>query len=305
VAGRVGPEPPSFPLKVVGRDLDTGKVTSSESLVASEFEIGDPSGGSPLRLVGGLAIAGTGIGVLGGSPSRESGVMCLKVELVGVEKPLRFCNRYVGRGFVVTLEDTGLPVPVGRMLADYSRAIDLLESYEFGAIKVKSVEASLKMRRGIAGAQIVGVRAPSKARRGSRIRVTLLLRRAGGGRTSVTFPMRVPRSLRRGLQPLTVTGPELNEADSAQSELIFDPGAEEGAGPPTTLEELRASFDEIRRYDGVLAELGTADVPSDVQDFAKLLDELLGGAPGGGRPAYRHPTLRISGTGATAVQILP
>lgn len=298
VAGRMGAEPPSIPMKVVARDLDTGRVSSLESVVASEFALGDPADSSALRVVGGLSIGGSGVGVLAGSPSRQSGVMCLKFDVEGLERPLRVCNRYVGRGIVFP-EGSGISVTVARMVADYDSAMDLLEGYDFGPLRIRAVEASLKLRRGLASARLVGVRAPRRARRGERIRLRLRFRRAGGGTGSAAVSTRVPRNLKPGLQPLTLAGTDIDLGEDLDS-IIFTTGSdEEGDPPPASLDELAAQFGEIRHWDGVRATFGAPETPDDLEDF---IGALLGGS-GSGRAVYRHPRLRISGSAVTAVQI--
>ena len=53
VAGSVGALPPRFPLQVVGRSLDTGRVSTQNSTVADETGIGLPAGVSALSRVEG------------------------------------------------------------------------------------------------------------------------------------------------------------------------------------------------------------------------------------------------------------
>ena len=306
VSGRVGAGPPSFPLNVVSRDLDTGSVAFSNTLVADEFGLGNPTGASPLRLVGGLAIAQESIGRLRGTPSRMSGSMCLRVELRGLERPARFCNRYVGEGIVLAPDLSGLPIVPAALLVDFERVASALEEYRFGPLAPTRVSVSLKLRRGLAQAYITGVRAPRSARRGSRIRVTLSVRRVDGRRERVSFPLRVPRGVRPGTRPLTISGPGTEDPGEIGGSLLFgdsleeEDGADGGPGA-TTLEELRDSIRGLRRWDGVRASFAVPEAPEG--ELEQTLEELFGSEQDPGMAVYRHPGLRISGSATTLLRV--
>ncbi len=306
VVGRVGALPTRFPLKVVATDLDTGKVRTQETVVADESALGLPAGGSPLALAATTAIGNAAYATLSGAPVRQSGSLCLRVQVRELAKPMRFCNTYVGGG----------PGPNAAALGDVSGAVSLLDGFEFGTLTVTRVEANLKLRRSYPQAYIRRATAPRTVRRGGTLKVRLSLQRSRGSRFSRTIAVKVPRGMPAGERRLTLSGTGPDGGGGLEDELtaILDLGAveEDGATEPKTAEQLAKAFGEIARYDGISTSFQPVDEETSPEgELAELLGEER--APPSGpegvaqrsRETFRDPALRIGGEAAVRVLVLP
>ncbi|MDP1847460.1 MAG: hypothetical protein Q8K79_06685 [Solirubrobacteraceae bacterium] len=281
VAGIVGSLPPSFPLRVTAKDLDTGKVRSAVTRIADEGDVGLPSGSSPLSLAAAAATAEAAAAILDGAPARQTGELCVKVTLRETRAPLRVCNTYA-------VDGTSQNALAGPAATDVAAAVAVLESYRFGTLHVTAMEVGLRVRRGLRQAFITGARAPRIVRRGSRIAVRLALRHTGTGkRSSRTARMRVPLGIPAGVRTMRVIGTPTDPGSDPTQDgggdltLVFEEG-EEGAddGGPQSLAELRSSFTALARPIGVVA--------------------LLGGEE---RLLLRDPRLRITGEARVRVRV--
>lgn len=282
ITGQVGAPPAGFPLRVTARDRDTGRLRSVSAQVADEADVGLPTGASSLAIVGAAAVAEAASIVLGGSPARQSGEMCVEVALRELRRPLRFCNTYAVSG-------PGPGAIVAPIVGDFAQAAGALDAYRFGDLHPTNVEVGLRLRRGTRQAFIEEASAPFVARRGRSLRVRLGLRHTGTGRrTTRTIRVRVPRDTPRGERTLTLTGTPADtggEPDDLGDGLVLLFGAEEDGGEddpgPTTLGEVRDAFEEVERDDGVSARF------SDGPD----------------REVFRDPGLRISGRARVPVSV--
>jgi hypothetical protein len=256
VVGTLGALPPSFPLRVTAKDLDSGREHSAVTQIADEGDIGLPTGGSPLSIAASAATAEAAAAILDGAPARQTGDVCLKVTLREVRAPLRVCNTYAVAG----VSQNAL---AGLAATDIGGAIEVLESYKFATLHPTSVEVGLRVRRGMSQAYLVSASGPRSARRGRTIHVRLRLRRTGSGVTTLrTIAVRVPRSLHRGPRTLRLTGTPADvgtdpNQDGGDLSLAFenDPTDVDVPGPQS-LAELREEFDDLGRYDGVTAHFG-------------------------------------------------
>lgn len=279
VAGTLGAGPPSFPLRVTARDLDSGRLRSSVTQIADEGDVGLPTGGSPLALTAAAAAAESAAAILAGAPARQTGELCMKVTLRELPKPMRVCWRYA-------VDGASANALAGAAAGDVASAVAVLESYRFGTLHPTSVELGLRVRRGLRQAYIVGVSAPSRVRRGQTIRLRVALRRTGSGtRTTRTVRLRVPRSAPTGVRTLRLEGTPADAGGDPNEEgelsLIFedDEGSADDAGP-RSVADVRDAFRALARYDGVSARLGDSD----------------------GR-LFRDPGLRISGEARVRLRI--
>lgn len=272
VAGILGAPPPSFPLRVTARDLDTGKLRGSLTRVADEGDVGRPTGGSALALSAAAAAAESAAAILDGAPARQSGELCMKVTLRELRKPMRVCWSYAVDGATQN-------ALAGAAAADVATAVDVLESYKFGALHPTAVEIGVRVRRGLRQAYIVGASAPRRVRRGQTIRLRLALRRTGSGaRATRVVRLRVPRTAPTGLRTLRLegtpadTGGDPDEEDGLSIVFEGDEGSSDEAGP-RSVGEVRDAFEALARFDGVSIRLGDLE-----------------------RPLLRDPRLRISGS---------
>jgi hypothetical protein len=284
VAGRIGPLPDSFPLKVSALDQDTGRKVYLNSLIADETPVGNPSGTSAASGLAAIAAGQATYEALRGSPSRQSGGLCMHITLQERAKPLGFCNTYVG----------GTPGQAGVVgspaVSDVSQAVTLLDDYQFAALHVKSMDIDIRARRGLSQAYVVGLRGPHVLHRGRTYSFSAILRRIRGPKVTRTFRIRVSRGLHAGAQQLVVHGtPSDTSGAASDSELAIVLGLDSGSSTddpgPRSVKELAHAIAQIHRYDGV-----TADFRSDrgLESRARVL---------------RDPNLRISGTARLDVLI--
>jgi hypothetical protein len=257
VAGTLGAPPPSFPLRVTAKDLQSGRERSTVTQVADEGDVGRPSGVSALGLAAAAGAAEAAAGILDGGPARQTGELCVKVALRELRAPLRVCNRYA-------VDGASQNALAGAAAEDVAAAVDLLESYKFATLHPTSVEIGLRVRRGLRQAYILAASGPSAVRRGRTIRVRLLLRRTGSGAMTVrTLAMRVPLAMPKGPRTLRLVGTPADtgsDPDEGGEHLAFIfEGPPEGADEPgpLSLRGLRAAFEDLARPDGVTARLGT------------------------------------------------
>ena len=282
VVSRLGALPSRFPLRIVAHDLDTGRVTFTDSSVADETELGLPSGLSPLEFVGPLALADASTEIQRGAPINGSGSMCARIDVRELDSPMRLCNRCVTPPGALTAQDdqevAGLWV-LTDMTGDCLTALDLLDAFELGTLHITRVAANVKVQRGLLEAIMLRGSAPRRVRPGQRIRVRLLVHRRRGKRQRVSFKLRLPHSLRPGARTLVLSGGEAEPGTTDLTDVLTisldssssDSGGETG---PSTPEELAAAIAGIHRYDGIRAR------------FSRR---------GSARRVYRDPRLRISG----------
>ncbi len=301
VAGRLGVLPNRFPMRVIANDGDTGRSRALRAEVADENAFGQPLGLSPLALVGAALTGQAATTALGEIPSRQSGEMCAWFRLTGEQKTLKFCNRYVMRedGF----SEGGSLGAGGPMVSDLAEAVSLIDSYEFGTLDMESVDVNLTLRRGLRQAYMLRARAPRVLRRGSTVRVRVLIQVVRGQRSWRTVRVRVPRLMPRGPRILTLRGPDTDEGDLIEldlGELLF--GAEEGdSAGPRSVQKLREAVARIGRYDGVEASFE----PVDADDELDFEDEPSGaeGIARRARKVFRDPELRLSGVVRARVRV--
>ena len=281
VVGQMGAPPPFFPLRVTGKDLGTGRLTSSLTRIADEGDVGRPSGISPLGLAGAAAVADVAGAILKGSPARQTGDFCVKITLRESRLPLRFCNAYAIDGEVPN-------ALAGAAAGDMTSAVQFLDSYRFGTLHPTGVEVGVRARAGVSQAFITGGTASPRVRRGRSLRVRLRLRHTlTGARTTRTIAVPIPRNTPRGVRTVRLVGTPAdvggNPEDPGDLSVIFeeaDPGETVGA---ESITELRRAFAALHRFDGISATIGASPR----------------------REVYRDPRLRITGEARVRVLVQP
>jgi hypothetical protein len=280
VVGTLGAPPPSFPLRVTAKDLDSKRERSAVTQIADEGDVGLPTGGSVLSITAAAGIAEAAAAILDGAPARQTGELCMKATLRELRAPLRVCNRYA-------VDGASQNALAGAAAADVASAVEVLESYKFGTLHPTSIELGLRVRRGLRQAYILGAAGPRVVHRGHTIRVRLRLRRTGSGALSTrTLRLRVPFTAPTGLRTLRIAGTPADSGsdpnqDGGDLSLIFeaDDAGSDDAGPES-LRELRETFQGLARYDGITARLGGEE-----------------------RPVFSDPQLRISGEARVRLRI--
>ncbi|HET6868942.1 MAG TPA: hypothetical protein VFH80_23725 [Solirubrobacteraceae bacterium] len=281
VIGQLGSPPPSVPVDVTVRDLDTGHSLALDTQVADETDVGLPLGASQVDVIAPLEVAQAATQIYDGPPANESGRMCLQIFLRGVRAPLGFCNRYVGTG---AAGDELVPPEVANAAStDVASAFSALERVDFAALHVQRVAAHLDAQRGLAAGSIVGARAPRRVRAGQLVKVRLKVRIYRGGLQTFGFRVRIPHGA-SGRIALTIRGPELPPSTGSSTQglagalsslLAFS----SSSGPPPSLNEI-SSLSELRDE---VAALATYD---------GLYASFSGRAM---RPVYRNRSLLITG----------
>ncbi len=280
VVGKIGAAPASFPLRVTAKDPRTGRVTSSLTQIADEGDVGRPAGISPLGLAGAAAVAEAAGGILRGSPSRQSGDMCMKVTLRELRKPLRFCNDYAVDGEVPN-------ALAGAAAADMTAAVALLDGYRFGTLHPTAVEVGIRARSGVDQAFITGGSTAPRVRRGHTLRVRLRMRHTGTGRrTTQTFGVKIPLGTPRGVRVLRFSGTPIdvggNPDDPGDLSIVFEEQDSGDDAGPQSLTELRTLFTSLHRFDGVTATFS-----------------------GEQHEVFRDPNVRITGSARVRVNVRP
>lgn len=293
VVGQLGALPTTFPLRVSATDLDSGRVVHVNSQIADESEIGQPTGVSSLTQVAPVAVAQAAYDILRGSPARQSGELCLRLDVRERKTPLRFCNTYVG----------GSPTsPAAPLVADVAAATTLLDHYNFGVVHVTAASVSLKLRRELRQAYILDAAGPTRVRRGHDVKVKILAQKVLGAKLTRTVKVHVPRDLSRGTHVLTLTGTPADvvagSSDSSDYSSTFeitlggdDASSDDDPGP-RSLSDLAEAFGAIHREDGVTASF--RDPGDSAGDTATPEIEVL-----------RDPQLRFSGSASLRVVVKP
>ena len=201
VVGRLGALPPSFPLIVNTRDLDTGRVATLRAQVADERSIGLPTGVSALTTVAAPAAAQAVYGAFDGSPARQSDELCLQIAVRQRPRPLGFCNTYVGGGGGI---DALLGGP---LVGDVGAATQILDLYDATNLDITGVTANVRITpRPASSRRSRSSAARPAVRRGSDLVVHASLLRPGGGKLERTFKIHVPKGIPTGPRDLLLKG---------------------------------------------------------------------------------------------------
>jgi hypothetical protein len=262
VAGRVGGLPSTIPLDVHATDLDTGARQDYATQVAVETDLDDPMGASPLSFVAPVAVAQAGTAVLGSTPARATGTMCVRLAIRELDDPIRLCNRYV----TGSLDESG----VGSLLAaragqDVLDLVTELDGYKAGRVHVTGMSVTLDARRGQRQAFLRDVRLPARVRPGQTVTARVRLQAFRGGTLKRRYRLKIPAWLGRGTRELRFAGADIDGGDEdllgGLADVVtvdLDAETRPGAGSlgPTSIEALARRLRRIQRYDGVTLRAG-------------------------------------------------
>jgi hypothetical protein len=284
VAGRTGALPPTIPVRVFAHDTDTGEelVTSLEA--ADESRIGLPEGASPLSFVGPLAVTEAASALLQSAPGRLTANACFQIDFRALDKPVRFCNRYVS-AFPADADFVGTANTVAaRASSDLFDALVSIDDYQGRPPQIDEVAVRIRIARGERRAFLRSVKLPRRVRPGQRVRARVTMRRVRGDVVRRSYRMRVPGHLRRGERMLRFVGTDVDIAEDGLlgAIIIGDEGADGGGDPgPGSLRRLAERIRGIARYDGVRVRAGGMRVR-----------------------AFRDDDLRISGRATAYVRVV-
>jgi hypothetical protein len=304
VSGELGALPTTIPVVVdaAGPAGDLGKATT---LVADESPLNHPSGFAALSLTTSIAVSDRVFTALGSSGGRSFGRMCMRIDIEERDKPMRFCNRYIGDGQFLG----GTEIAMG---GDATTAATLVERFDRFQLHVERLRVRLEVGEGLRFAELRGATAPRRVRPGERIPVRITYQLPREKPQSSTFSIRVPPGLKPGRRMLRISGSGADPGD-ASLEAIFGAGLSPedaffffGDGPrsPTTVTKLARAIGDIHRYDGIRATFRKPRrrdrIEDEFFDFFGLADIGFGG-----RAVFRHDELRIGGTEKVRVRVLP
>ena len=244
IAGKVGSDPPSFPLHVDARNRAGERVTL-DSLLSDERDLGYGAGLS--------FVAPLGVTQAMGRLMRDFGPvtfrMCARFRVRELRRPMGFCNTYFSVDDAVThLSDAGA----------------MIDFFDLAPLHVQRTAISVRARTGLKQDVLIGARGPRRVRRGQRIRVRLTVQRRRGARRHLTVPVRVPRSLRPGVHRITFsgTGGGFFE-DALVAELVAmlegDLSGGGGSSEPHTVRQLARRIKLMRRAVGIRAKFKHRD----------------------------------------------
>jgi len=283
VAGRTGALPPSVPVRIFANDVDTGRTQVTGIRAADESRIGLPEGASPVSFVAPLAVTEAAASLLQSAPGRLSANACTQISINGLERPVRFCNRYVS-AFPADADFVGTANSVAaRASSDVFDALTAIDDYQGRPPRIGEVATRINIERGEQRAFLRSVRLPRTVRPGRRVRARVKLRRVRGGMLERSYRVRIPRDLRRGVRRLTFSGTDVDFADDGLlgAIIIGDEGGGASGNPgPRNLRALASRIRSIHRYDGVRVRAG-----------------------GERMRAFRDRELRISGRATTRVRV--
>jgi hypothetical protein len=238
IAGKVGAEPPSFPLHIDARNRAGERVTL-DSLLSDERDLGYGAGISFVAPLGVTQALGTLMRDFGPITFR----MCARFRVRELRSPMGFCNTYFSVDDAVShLSDAGA----------------MIDFFDLAPLHVERAGVSLRAQTGLKQDVLIGARGPRRVRRGQRIRVRLTVQRRRGARRTLTVPVRVPRSLRPGKHRITFTGSGgAFSGDALVEELIalFEGEVSGGGGSsePRSARQLARRIKLLRRAVGIQA----------------------------------------------------
>jgi hypothetical protein len=236
IAGKVGPEPRSFPLRVEARN-HAGDLVTQDSLLADERHLGLGAGIGFVAPLGATQALGRLLRDFGPVTMR----MCAHFRVRELRRPMGFCNPYFSPDAAFN---------------DLSEAGSMIDSFDLAPLHVQRVAVSMRAKKGVKRDVLIRARAPRRVRRGQRIRVRLTVQRRHGSRRRISVRMRVPRSLKPGRHRLTLRGG--SGGFFSEEELIIElveilEGGGGDSGEPRTVRQLASRIRDLRSTPGIRA----------------------------------------------------
>jgi len=308
VTGILGALPPHFPLVVNATDADTGAKETLTTQIADERGVGNPTGLSPLNLVGTATVAQAAYDILHGSPVHTSGQMCASFTVAERSKPMRFCNTYVASGSGEAADGAG-SLAGAPEVSDFGQAVGMVDGFQLGPLHITGVDVELSLRRGLAQAFMTSIHSPTRRmHRGSTYPLTVGLTKPGGAKSKVTIKVRVPRAIPKGKRDLVLSGTPSDVAGGGSlTKLILALLSTPDERGALNVADLAKDIAGLQRYDGVTASFRPPRKKGDPIGSPTSDDALPSGGEGRAqreRPVYRNPKLRLSSAVAVRVTIV-
>jgi len=245
IAGTLGTEPASIPLRVTARRRGSADRVALDSRLADERPL---DLGAGLSLVAPLA-ASTALDRLQGSLEPVALTACVRFRVRELGKPIGFCNPYFD-GFTP--------------LSDVAEAAAMVDEFDLAPLHIRGSAVSMEVTGAFADDVIVGARGPRRARAGSAVPVRVALRRRGGGSRTLTVQVPVPSGLQPGVRTLVIEGNGFpaDEEDillELVGELTGDSGARASAAEPRSAKQLARQVAAVHRPLGIAAHFRRRD----------------------------------------------
>jgi hypothetical protein len=244
--GTLGAEPPSFPLHVTARERG-GHSVRLDSRLADERRFGLGAG---LSFVAPIA-ASTALDRLLRTFEPTTFTLCMRFRVRQLRRPMGFCNPYFD---------------VFEAMLDVGRASGMVDGFDFAPLDIRGAAVSMSARRGVIDEVLVAAKPLGRARPGRRLPVRLTLQRRGGGRRTVTVPVRVPRGLPPGRVTLVLAGNGFASEGGLIIEIIEEelaggsrPNARAAASAPRTVRRLARRIARVERPLGIAARFGRGE----------------------------------------------
>jgi hypothetical protein len=240
IAGTLGAEPPSIPLRASARLAGSSSRVALSSAVADERALG--YGGS-LAIVAPTA-AGTALDRLLDSLEPVAVKLCTRVRVRERKRPIGFCNAYFDTSAALT---------------DVARAGALVDEFDAAPLRIRGVAVGMSLKRDFDDDVLVSVDGPARVRPGERAAVRLRVRRRGAaGERTLRLTVPIPAGLRPGSRTLVLKGNgfdsgEEDLTDTLLEALIGEDGSSGGGGEPRSVRQLAAAVAAIHRPLGIAA----------------------------------------------------
>ena len=243
IAGTVGTDPPSIPLRATARLAGGSDRVVLESAVADERALG--YGGS-LALVAPTA-AGTALDRLLNSLEPVAVKLCTRFRVRELKRPIGFCNGYFDTSGALT---------------DISRAGALVDEFDTAPLHIRGTAVAMEIARGFDDDVLVSAGRRQRVHPGDRATVKLRVRRrGGGGARTLRLRVPIPANLRPGARTLVLKGNgfesgEQDLTDTLLEALFGDEGSSGGHGGnagPRSVRELAAAVAAVHRPLGIVA----------------------------------------------------
>jgi hypothetical protein len=241
IAGTLGADPPSIPLRATARLAGGSNRVTLSSGVADERSLG--YGGS-LAIVAPTA-AGSALDRLLDSLEPVAIQLCTRFRVRERKRPIGFCNAYFDAAGALT---------------DVARAGALVDEFDAAPLHIRGAAVGMSIRRGFADDVLVSADAPARVHPGERAAVKLRVRRRGSAaERTLRIGVPIPGSMRPGVRTLVLkgTGFESGEddlADTLLEALVGEDGSSGGgSAAPRSVRQLAAAVAAVHRPIGIAA----------------------------------------------------